>query len=69
MLDCRRQTKENVVLVQAPIHSLFLLIKTRKGYPLEKSFYFIEKKLTKVKWETPKEENAVFVIFYNEIKN
>ena len=41
--------------MQAPIHSLFLLIKTRKGYPLEKSFYFIEKKLTKVKWETPKE--------------
>ena len=40
----------------------FSLNKDKREIP-ERSSYFIDKKLTKMKWETQKENNAGFVLF------
>ena len=39
-----------------------LAISLQRGNPLEKLFFFIGRK-EQVKWETPKEDNTVFVLF------
>ena len=50
--------KQNLYYSVTPI---FFEKKKQKGNPLEKEAGFsVEKKLTKVKWETPKEDNEVF---------
>ena len=49
--------KQNLYYSLTPI----FFEKKLKGNPLEKEAGFsVEKKLTKVKWETPKEDNEVF---------
>ena len=40
-----------------PIHSTFLQAKGKEN-PFDKLFFFDLKKLKKVKWQTPKEENV-----------
>ena len=47
---------KNKILVT---HSL--AFRKRKGNLLEKLFFLLKKKITKVKWEIPKEENLVSI--------
>ena len=44
-----------------PIHSLFIQIKGKGKSIREIVLSYLRKKLKKVKWETPKEENVVLI--------